>query len=276
MAVWGSGPECRAALRAVGAHGPARLIAVDDSAGFCHVPWSGEPAPLAGGDHAYPALVTAEVVVRTAAIPSSHAWLADLRELGVAVTTGSSLWMVDHAAQTIAVTGGDGRSATAALVGHLFAALGRPVAGGGEPLALPEAGEYVIELEPARCAGLSRSPRVAVVTSLAEGVLGLIESGPELIVVDGTDVGLRDAIRGVKDVNGFPPVPVAAEDSRFRVEDDKFFCSDEPLFPRGALRSTGESDGRALCVALAVLDGVGIDVPGTRDDIRTALESATL
>ena len=29
--------------------------------------------------------------------------------------------------------------------------------------------------------------------------------------------------------------------------------------------------GRALCVALAVLDGIGVDVPGSRDDLSAAV-----
>ena len=272
VAVWGTGPDGRAALRAIPSASPSRLIAVDDGPHYCDVDWTGEPAPLAGGDHAFPALVTAEVVVRSSSVPPSHPWLAQLRTRGVAVTTGNALWMTDHAAQTIAVTAG---SPAAALLAHLLPALGRVVAVGGADhplLALPAAPEYVVELSPAECADLTRSPRVAVLTS-ALGGLELIEHGPDLIVVDGTDVALRDAIRGRTDVNGFPPVPVAAEDSRFRIEAGQLYCSDEPLFTRDALPSPAEEDGRALCLALAVLDGLGIDVPGARDEIRTALAS---
>jgi UDP-N-acetylmuramoylalanine--D-glutamate ligase len=68
-------------------------------------------------------------------------------------------------------------------------------------------------------------------------------------------------------------VPAAAEDSRFRVEGGQIYCSDEPLFPRGTLRPEADDDARALCVALAVLDGLGVDVPGARDDLREAVAS---
>ena len=294
VAVWGTGREGRAAVTAIAAHSPSRLLAVDDSANFLSVSWEGELAalaPLAGGDHAFPALVTADVVVRSPGVPQTHPWMVELRRRGVTVTGGSALWMADHAAQTIGVTGSKGKSTTSSLISHLLAALGRPnVFGGniGVPLLdLPPAEQYVLELSSYQCADLADSPRVAVVTSLfpehldAHGgereyyrdKLNLLRHGPEMIVVNGADQRLRDEIRGITDANGFPPVPAAADDSRFRIEDDTVFCSDEALFPRAALRLKGAHNGRNLCVALAVLDGLGIDVPGRREELRAAAAS---
>jgi hypothetical protein len=131
---------------------------------------------------------------------------------------------------------------------------------------LPGAPDRVAELTGGE---LTHAPRVVAVTSLGTGeTLDLLRRGPELIVVDGTDPVLRDAIRGITDRNGFPPVPAAAGDSRFRIEDGRVFCSDEPLFPFDGDPAT---DGHALCVALAVLDGIGADVPGRRAELRAAL-----
>ncbi|MET0425312.1 MAG: UDP-N-acetylmuramoyl-L-alanine--D-glutamate ligase [Actinoplanes sp.] len=292
VAVWGTGREGRAAVTAIARHEPSRLIAVDDSANFLSVAWEGElaaAAPLAGGDHAFPALVTADVVVRSPGVPQTHPWMAELRERGVTITGGSALWMADHAASTIGVTGSKGKSTTAALISHLLAAVGRPnVFGGniGVPLLdLPAAEQYVLELSSYQCADLTDSPRVAVVTSLfpehldAHGgereyyrdKLNLLRHHPELIVVNGADLRLRDEIRGQNDANGFPPVPAGADDSRFRVEDDLVYCSDEVLFGRAELTLKGAHNGRNLCVALAVLDGLGIDVPGSRDELRAAV-----
>ncbi|MCM4082903.1 UDP-N-acetylmuramoyl-L-alanine--D-glutamate ligase [Paractinoplanes hotanensis] len=294
VAVWGTGREGRAAVTAIAPHAPSRLIAVDDSANFLSVAWDGPLAalaPLAGGDHAFPALVTADVVVRSPGVPQTHPWMAELRSRGVTVTGGSALWMADHAARTIGVTGSKGKSTTSSLISHLLAALGRPnVFGGniGVPLLdLPPAEQYVLELSSYQCADLTDSPRVAVVTSLfpehldAHGgekeyyrdKLNLLRHSPEMIVVNGSDERLRDEIRGVTDANGFPPIPAAAGDSRFRVEDDVVFCSDEPLFPRATLRLKGGHNGRNLCVALAVLDGLGIDVPGEKARLAAAVAS---
>jgi UDP-N-acetylmuramoylalanine--D-glutamate ligase len=294
VAVWGTGREGRAAVTAIAAHQPSRLIAVDDSANFLSIPWEGELAalaPLAGGDHAFPALVTADVVVRSPGVPQTHPWMKELRERGVTITGGSALWMADHAARTIGVTGSKGKSTTSSLVSHLLTAVGRPnVFGGniGVPLLdLPTAALYVLELSSYQCADLLDSPRVAVVTSLfpehldAHGgekeyyrdKLNLLRHGPEMIVVNSADLRLRDEIRGTCDLNGFPPIPAGADDSRFRVEDEWVMCSDEPLFHREALHLKGAHNGRNLCVALAVLDGLGVDVPGMKDELQAAVES---
>ncbi|GIE99595.1 hypothetical protein [Paractinoplanes rishiriensis] len=271
VAVWGTGPHARAAVRAVKTYEPTRLIAVDHTAGFLAVPWDDEPAPLAGGDHAHSALVTAEVVIRTPDVPGDHEWLADLRARGVAVTTGSTLWLADNAARTVAVTGGASRALATGLTAYLLKAFDRVVASGEPALALSPADEYVIELPAAECTAETRPPHVTVVTAgePEPAVLDLLRRGCEMIVVDGTDLALRDAIRGLTDLNGFPPIPAAADDSRFRIEDGQVFCSDEPLFPSDLVRT----DGPALCVALAVLDGLGIDVPGARDELAAAVKA---
>ncbi|MBU2665947.1 UDP-N-acetylmuramoyl-L-alanine--D-glutamate ligase [Actinoplanes bogorensis] len=294
VAVWGTGREGRAAVKAISPYGPSRLIAVDDSANFLSVTWDDDLAalaPLAGGDHAFPALVTADVVVRSPGVPQTHPWMKELRERGVTVTGGSALWMAEHASSTIGVTGSKGKSTTSSLISHLLAAVDRPnIFGGniGVPLLdLPDAPLYVLELSSYQCADLTDSPRVAVVTSLfpehldAHGgereyyrdKLNLLRHSPEMIVVNGTDERLRDEIRGLTDANGFPPIPAAAGDSRFRVEDETVFCSDEPLFPRSALRLKGAHNERNLCVALAVLDGLGIDVPGSARKLAEAVAS---
>jgi UDP-N-acetylmuramoylalanine--D-glutamate ligase len=241
-------------------------MAVDDSAGYLAVAWTDEIAPLAGGDHAFPALVTADVVLRSPEIPAHHPWLAELHDRGIPVTSGNALWLAEHAQRTIAVTGSD---ETASLISHLLTALGRPNVLGGPPLlALPAAAEYVVRLGADDCTALTASPRVAVVAR--SGPLDLLAHHPEMIVVNGVDLPLRDAIRGRTDANGFPPIPAGAEDSRFRIEDDSVYCSDDLLFPAATLRSAG---GLSLCLALAVLDGLGVDVPGRRDELSGAVAS---
>jgi UDP-N-acetylmuramoylalanine--D-glutamate ligase len=295
VAVWGTGPEGRAAVTAVAAHGPSRLIAVDDSANFLSVSWEGEAAalaPLAGGDHAFGALVAADVVVRSPEVPQTHPWMAELRARGVTVTGGSALWMADHAARTVAVTGSKGKTTTASLISHLLAALGRPNVNGcdlGVPLLdLPPAEQYVLALTSHQCSDLTDSPRVAVVTSLFpehlqshggereyyRDLLNLVAHAPELIVVNGADARLVTETLSARDANGFAAVPAGSGDSRFRIDDDDLvYCSDDPLFPRTALRLRGRHNGRNLCVALAVLDGMGIDVVAYKDALAAAVDS---
>jgi UDP-N-acetylmuramoylalanine--D-glutamate ligase len=269
VAVWGTDASALAALRAVARAQPSRLLAVDDRADFTSVPWDDAVAPLAGGDHAFPALVTADVVVGS---PVGHPWLEDLHSRGIAVTSGSALWMADHASRTVAVTGSP---VATALIAHLMAAFDRPVATGWPLLALPTAPEYVVSLSAAECASLTDSPRVAVVTGWSSSSpvtqLELLRHGPEMIVVNGADLELRDAIRGLTDINRFPPIPAGADDSRFRTEVDTVYCSDEALFLRSAFPIPGPEAARDLCVALAVLDGVGIDVVGRKPEVLAAV-----
>jgi UDP-N-acetylmuramoylalanine--D-glutamate ligase len=295
VAVWGTGREGRAAVTAIAQHQPSRLLAVDDSANFLSVPWEGELAalaPLAGGDHAFGALVAADVVVRSPGVPQTHPWMAELRGRGITITGGSALWMADHAGRTVGVTGSKGKSTTSALISHLLAAVGRPnVFGGniGVPLLdLPAADLYVLELSSYQCADLTDSPRVAVVTSLfpehldAHGgereyyrdKLNLLSYGPELIVVNGADERLAAELTNARDASGWGPVAVATPDSRFRVDDDGgVYASDTRLFSRTTLRLKGVHNGRNLCVALAVLDGMGIDVVDTRGVLEKAVAS---
>ena len=286
MAVWGTGREGRAAVTAVAQHKPSRLLAVDDSANFLSIPWEGELAalaPLAGGDHAHGALMTADVVVRSPGVPSTHPWMGELRRRGVTVTGGSALWLADHAGRTVGVTGSKGKSTTSSLISHLLTGVGRPNTFGGNigvPLLdLPPAELYVLELSSYQCADLTDSPRVAVVTSLfpehldAHGgereyyrdKLNLLAHGPELIVLNGADARLMGEASGVTDASGFGPVVAGTDESRFRVDADGFvYCSDDRLFPRTGFALRGEHNERNLCVALAVLDGMGVDVRDPR------------
>ncbi|WKU07338.1 UDP-N-acetylmuramoyl-L-alanine--D-glutamate ligase [Micromonospora sp. HUAS LYJ1] len=290
VAVWGAGREGRAAVTAIAAHGPADLVAVDDSANFLSVAWEGplaEAAPLVTGEEGFALLAAAEIVVRSPGVPNTHPWLVELRARGVTVTQGTALWMADHADRTIGVTGSKGKSTTSSLISHLLAAVDRPnVLGGniGVPtLDLPEAELYVLELSSYQCSDLADSPRVAVVTALfpehldAHGgeaeyyrdKLNLIAYGPRTVVVNGNDprlaleLGDRAAVRA-----GLPDsVHVATGPDGT----DWFHLGDQPLFARGVLPLVGRHNAGNLCVALAVLDAVGVDVVAHKDTLAVAV-----
>jgi UDP-N-acetylmuramoylalanine--D-glutamate ligase len=299
VAVWGTGREGRAAVTAIAAHGPARLLAVDDSANFLSVPWEGELAacaPLAGGDHAQGALFAADVVVRSPGIPQTHPWMAQLRARGIPVTGGSALWMAEHAARTVGVTGSKGKSTTSSLISHLLAAVGRPNAFGGNIgvplLQMPAAELYVLELSSYQCSDLTDSPAVAVVTSLfpehldAHGgereyyrdKLNLLAHEPGLIVVNGADERLAAETGGITDAAGRPPVRAGGDDTPLRIGtdaagDEQVVHHDTVLFPRSLLALRGAHNGRNLCLALAVLDGMGLDVRAEREALAAAVAS---
>ncbi|MFE9205496.1 UDP-N-acetylmuramoyl-L-alanine--D-glutamate ligase [Micromonospora sp. NPDC007230] len=290
VAVWGAGREGRAAVTAIAAHGPAELVVVDDSANFLTLPWEGalaEAAPLVTGEAGFERLVAADVVVRSPGVPNTHPWLVELRHRDVPITQGSALWMADHADRTVGVTGSKGKSTTSSLISHLLTAAGRPnVFGGniGVPLLdLPEAELYVLELSSYQCADLTDSPRVAVVTALfpehldAHGgereyyrdKLNLLAHGPHAVVVNGADprlaleLGDRAAVRaGLPDAAHVAAGPDGAP---------WFHLRDQPLFPRAVLPLVGRHNEGNLCVALAVLDALGVDVVAAKDTLAVAV-----
>ncbi|MEV4713799.1 UDP-N-acetylmuramoyl-L-alanine--D-glutamate ligase [Micromonospora sp. NPDC049374] len=290
VAVWGAGREGRAAVTAIAAHGPADLVAVDDSANFLTLPWDGplaEAAPLVTGDEGFARLAAADVVVRSPGVPQTHPWLMELRRQGATVTQGTSLWMADHGDRTIGVTGSKGKSTTSSLISHLLAAVDRPNVFGGNigvpTLDLPEAELYVLELSSYQCSDLTDSPRVAVVTALfpehldAHGgereyyrdKLNLLAYGPRTVVVNGADprlafeLGDRAAVRaGTADSVNVATGPDGTP---------WFHRVDQPLFPRAVLPLVGRHNEGNLCVALAVLDALGIDLVDRKDALAVAV-----
>ncbi|NBE84855.1 UDP-N-acetylmuramoyl-L-alanine--D-glutamate ligase [Micromonospora rubida] len=290
VAVWGTGREGRAAVTAIAAHGPAGLVAVDDSANFLALPWDGplaEAAPLVTGDEGLARLAAADVVVRSPGVPNTHPWMVELRRRGVTVTQGSALWMADHARRTVGVTGSKGKSTTSSLISHLLAAVDRPnVFGGniGVPLLdLPEADLYVLELSSYQCTDLTDSPRVAAVTALfpehldAHGgereyyrdKLNLLAYGPETVVVNVADPRL------VAELGDRPAVRAGSPDTTHVATGPDgtpwFHLADRPLFPRAVLPLVGRHNEGNLCVALAVLDALGVDVVARKDTLAVAV-----
>ncbi|MFC0530747.1 UDP-N-acetylmuramoyl-L-alanine--D-glutamate ligase [Phytohabitans kaempferiae] len=287
VAVWGSGREGVAAAAAISAHGPARLVAVDDTVNFLSLDWSESRAkdvPLVTGEECHDALMGAEVIVRSPGVPQTHRWIVEARERGITVTGGTALWMADHAAATVGVTGSKGKSTTSSLISHLLGGVGRPnVFGGniGVPLLdLPASDQYVLELSSYQCSDLTDSPRVAVVTALfpehldAHGgereyyrdKLNLIAHGPQTVVVNGLDERLA------AELGDRPAVRAGLPDS-YHVRDGVVHRAGRPLFERAVLPLVGRHNERNLCVALAVLEALGVDVVAAADALATAAKS---
>jgi len=287
VAVWGSGREGVAAAAAVAAERPARLVAVDDTVNFLSLDWSESKAkdvPLVTGDGCHDALMGADVIVRSPGVPQTHPWIVEARERGITVTGGTALWMADHAAATVGVTGSKGKSTTSSLISHLLSAAGRPnVFGGniGVPLLdLPDAEQYVLELSSYQCSDLTDSPRVAVVTALfpehldAHGgereyyrdKLNLIAHDPQTVVVNGLDERLA------AEIGDRPAVRAGLPDS-YHVRDGMVYLAETPLFERAALPLVGRHNERNLCVALAVLEALGVDTVAAADTLATAAKS---
>ena len=275
VAVWGTGREGRAAVIAVAAHGPAGLVAVDDSGNFLACPGRASSPrrrrspsvtrrSRSGGRRRRGALAghAADAPLDGRAAPS--------RRPG---HQGTALWMADHADRTVGVTGSKGKSTTSSLVSHLLAAVGRPNVFGGNigvpVLDLPgDADQYVLELSSYQCSDLTVSPRVAVVTALfpehldahggERGVLPRqaqpVAHGPKAIIYNAADPRLAPRLRDR------PEAIAGQRPRRFHLDGDDVVAPDGTrLFERAALNLPGRHNGGNLCVALAVLTALGVD-----------------
>ncbi|MDG4791163.1 UDP-N-acetylmuramoyl-L-alanine--D-glutamate ligase [Micromonospora sp. WMMD1102] len=263
VAVWGTGREGVAAINAIAPVGPAELVAVMDRETYAAKPWTGrlaELAPLHTGPAALAVLLGSDVVVRSPVIGETHPWVVRLRERGIPITSGTALWMAEHAANAIGVTGSKGKSTTTNLISHLLTAVDRPnVMGGniGVPmLDLPPAPRYVLELSMYQCADLTDSPEVAVLTSLApehldwaggeaeyyRNKLNLVEHGPRWVVFNAHDDRLRTELAARP---GLPLLPAgtavdpgAAEPASQATTEPASQATTEPVF-----QVTAEPDG---------------------------------
>ncbi|MFI6759425.1 UDP-N-acetylmuramoyl-L-alanine--D-glutamate ligase [Micromonospora sp. NPDC050417] len=295
VAVWGTGREGVAAVNAIAPVGPADLVAVMDRETYAAKPWEGrlaELAPLYTGPAALEMLLRADVVVRSPVIGETHPWMIQLRERGVTVAGGTALWMADHAAATIGVTGSKGKSTTTVLISHLLTSLGHAHEVGGNigtaVLDLPPADRYVLELSMYQCADLTVSPQVVALTALVpehldwaggeaayyRHKLNIVEHNPGQVVFNAHDERLATELAAR------PGLPLFAagrpETTHVATGPDGtrwVHLADVPLFPRSALPLLGRHNEWNLCVALGVLKSVGVDLVAERDRLAEAAAS---
>lgn len=211
VVIWGAGREGRAAYAELVRRGISASIALT---GEGAVP--GDLAPVVvTGPAALERLTSAEVVIKSPGVPRTAPEFARVRELGVAITSLTDLWLSDNASRVLAVTGTKGKSTTSSLVQHLLTSIGIPaclVGNGGTPVTdgdSPEARVAVTEVSSYQAAELSVSPRVAVVTSLypehlpwhggfeqyVADKLNLVAHGPEIVVVPDLQGDLASLVR---------------------------------------------------------------------------------
>lgn len=207
VVVWGYGREGRAAVGALSDVPLGDLSVIDDN---CP---ADADRPVLTGTAADAALAAADVVIKSPGVSRYDERVLALTERGAVVTGGSALWMAEHHARTVAVTGSKGKSTTSSLIHHLATAIGIENTYGGNIgvplLELPAAEQYVVELSSYQCSELTDSPAIAVLTSLfpehlnwhgsAERYyadkLNLVAHGPGRVIVNATDERLLTTVR---------------------------------------------------------------------------------
>jgi UDP-N-acetylmuramoyl-L-alanine---L-glutamate ligase len=288
VGVWGAGREIRSLAAQLARRLPSALIAV---AAFDAPPTpealAALKAPAArivttADDDVVAALSACDVVVRSPGVSIHRPELVALRELSVAVTTATSLWLAERGgAGVIGVTGTKGKSTTAALAFHLARAAGRTaqLAGNiGAPaldlLDVQGAQVIVLELSSYQTADLDVGPEVALVTNLfkehtdwhgsesayrAEKLRLLELPGVRVCVLNARDellmlAGERIARDGI-DVRQFGAP-------------DGWDVVPGGIALRGELRAgashlplLGEHNLLNLCAALSALEALGVEAP---------------
>ena len=201
VVIWGAGREGRAAHAELERRGVVASYAITGD----------------GGDaDALARLSAADVVIKSPGVPHTSPEFVRLRELGVAITSLTDLWLSANADRVLAVTGTKGKSTTSALAQHVLTGVGigaSLVGNGGTPVTEDDAAGAqiaVAEVSSYQAADLTVSPRIAVVTSLypehlpwhggfeqyVADKLNLVAHGCEVVVVPDLDGDLADLVRG--------------------------------------------------------------------------------
>jgi UDP-N-acetylmuramoyl-L-alanine---L-glutamate ligase len=308
VAIWGIGGEGRAAASAARSAGAADVVALVDpplgdpasgldawkAAGLADVP----VLPAGRGMPAVDVLVLSPGVSRYR--PEVQAAEAD----GAVVTNGTELYLAEQGARTIAVTGSKGKSTVTRLTAHLLAATGRPaVAAGNIGRALldllpelPSAPLVVAEVSSYQAALVQSPPRVAVLTSLFPDHLpwhGSVEryyadklrlfaaqhqsgfDGDRVALVNGGDAGVaallgEPALAGATEY-GVPVARVRVVAADAARDGPLVLVGDQPVLSLRRSRLRGAHNAVNVAAAIAVLDALGVDVPGVATDLEQAL-----
>jgi UDP-N-acetylmuramoylalanine--D-glutamate ligase len=276
VAVWGTGREGIAAVRAVRAVPGTTVIAADENPDRDVATWREAvgAVPLSAGEAAFAAMAGAAVVIKSPGVSRFHPWYGKLVEAGVTITSGTELWMADHADRAVGVTGSKGKSTTSSLIHHLLVGLGQPAELGGNigvpMLGMPEADRYVVEMSSYQCADLRDRLQVAAVTALFpehfdwhggeeqyyRDKLNILAQRPYHAVVNGLDPRLSARVAALSlDTS----LQVTGGPDSFHCTGTDFCWRDRPLFPRDLLKLIGRHNAGNLCVALGVLTALGID-----------------
>lgn len=266
VVVWGAGKEGNAALEVCRRHGIETVQVVT-------------AAEESGDSEAARVLAAAEVVVKSPGVPVATELYQGLVRRGVLFTSGTDLWMSEHAARAIGITGSKGKSTTASVAAALLRATGRRtelVGNIGEPLVAhlddPDVGSttYVAELSSYQCQSLTVSPRVVCVTSLFpehlpwhggeqeyyRDKLNIAAHRPEVVVANGRDARVRALLPAVA---GEAPL-LFSTDGEVVVEPDTgdVVWGRHLRVPAGDLALRGRHNAENMVLALLTLVSAGL------------------
>jgi UDP-N-acetylmuramoylalanine--D-glutamate ligase len=213
----GVGREGRAlADRLLEANITSAVLALDGKEGDAATAWRkdyGDRIPLVVIDPALEpipdSLRGADIALLSPGIPKTGALHKAVSDLGIPLSSGTALFVGEHAHTMIGVTGSKGKSTTSTLIHHLVVGSGLDAALAGN-MGIPVQGidprEFqVVELSSYQCSRLETSPSVVVLTALfpehldwhgSEQVyyddkLNLVAGTPDHVIANGDDEILK-------------------------------------------------------------------------------------
>ena len=213
----GVGREGRAlADRLLEANITSAVLALDGKEGDAATAWRkdyGDRIPLVVIDPALEpipdSLGGADIALLSPGIPKTGALHKAVSDMGIPLTSGTALFVAEHAHTMIGVTGSKGKSTTSTLIHHLVVGSGVDAALAGN-MGIPVQGidprEFqVVELSSYQCSRLETSPSVVVLTALfpehldwhgSEQVyyddkLNLVAGKPDHVIANGDDEILK-------------------------------------------------------------------------------------
>lgn len=275
---WGAAREAAATIRAVRRLNiDCTLHVYDEAASATEL----EGVAVTGDSSV---LDEAEIIVLSPGVSHYKPEVVAQRERGALLTTATNLWFAEGYSNVIAVTGTKGKSTTSALTAHLLSAIGTAqIAGniGQSPIdfvGVANPDWWVLELSSFQTAGLTRSPDIAVLTTLSPehldwhgdfehyraDKLNLFAHNPNIVsLINTEDPGAAAVVDMVPNV------------SRIKVDtvNAMFTLDDQELFAIGALKLVGRHNLRLACLALSAVDATGYDLLPNREFIAKALNS---
>ena len=213
----GVGREGRAlADRLLEANITSAVLALDGKEGDAATAWRkdyGDRIPLVVIDPALEpipdSLRGADIALLSPGIPKTGSLHKAVSDLGIPLSSGTALFVAEHAHTMIGVTGSKGKSTTSTLIHHLVVGSGVDAALAGN-MGIPVQGidprEFqVVELSSYQCSRLETSPSVVVLTALfpehldwhgSEQVyyddkLNLVAGTPDHVIANGDDEILK-------------------------------------------------------------------------------------
>ena len=245
IGLWGMGKEGQSSQAALLKHVPdAQLIEI--------------------GEENLQALYDCQIIVKSPGVCLYRPEVAKLREMGIAITSNTNLYMSNKGLNTkvICITGTKGKSTTSSLLAHTLKSLEKSVCLGGnigKPLLdfVDEDVEYMVdETSSYQCADFQGTPELGILVALYSAHL------PWHGTLERYHADKMNMIRQAKK-------QIDIRSLSFSVKEGYFYDGRIRLFPVSSLPLYGVHNARNACVVLQAIKELGLDPAACEQAFQT-------